>query len=213
MSWQVGELMSDIFQKLNVLLRAGMRDLVGEDPLNLSTIRNILQPEQLGKDFEHEVAALREKINEALDYEEMLSKRVQDLQIEAEDLNEQANRAVAAGEQERARNLLVERERTMQRLAMAESDLKEHRFVTQELIQRVNQLESVVAEASAAQETPTQPAAEGEHNLATVLRQAREQILQEPAQPTRSAGAKTADKSGTETDLEQRRRRLSKPSP
>lgn len=205
--------MSDIFSKLNVLLRAGMRDLVGDDPLNLSSIRNALQPGQIGKDFEHEVAALRKKINEALDYEDMLTKRVQDLQTEADNLNEQADRAVAVGENDRARDLLAQHQRAAQRLAMAESDLKEHRFVTQELIQRVNQLESVVAEAAAAPESPAEPAAENEHNLASVLRQVREQVVQEPAQAASSAGEKTADKAGTEADLEQRRRRLSKPSP
>ncbi|MCC6612158.1 MAG: hypothetical protein IT320_01710 [Anaerolineae bacterium] len=205
--------MSDIFSKLNVLLRAGMRDLVGDDPLNLSSIRNALQPGQIGKDFEHEVAALRKKINEALDYEDMLTKRVQDLQTEADNLNEQADRAVAVGENDRARDLLAQHQRAAQRLAMAESDLKEHRFVTQELIQRVNQLESVVAEAAAAPESPAEPAAENEHNLASVLRQVREQVVQEPAQAASSAGEKTADKAGTEADLEHRRRRLSKPSP
>ncbi|MBE0690833.1 MAG: hypothetical protein IH587_12010 [Anaerolineae bacterium] len=213
MSWQVGNSMSDVFQKLNVLLRAGMRDLVGDDPLNLSTIRNILQPEQLGKDFEHEVAALREKINEALDYEEMLSNRVKDLQAEVERLDAQADRAVELGEQDRARTLLAQQQRAAQRLSMAESDLREHRFVTQELIQRVNQLESVVADASAAQEPPTQIAADDERNLAAVLRQAREQVLHESAQSTSSAGKEPADTPATEADLDQRRRRLSKPSP
>ncbi|MCL4250458.1 MAG: hypothetical protein KJ065_20065 [Anaerolineae bacterium] len=201
--------MSDIFQKLNVLLRAGMRDLVGEDPLKLATIRDLLRSEQFGKDFEREVVALRQKINEAIDYEDMLTARVQEFQTEVERLDQQADRAVALGEEDRARTLLVQRERAVQRLTMAESDLREHRFVTQELIQRVNQLEAVVAEIPEAQPVSEQPVEAGGNNLAAILRQAREQLVRESP---RNSG-ETPDKSGTEADLEQRRRRLSKPSP
>lgn len=201
--------MSDIFQKLNVLLRAGMRDLVGEDPLKLATIRDLLRSEQFGKDFEREVVALRQKINEAIDYEDMLTARVQEFQTEVERLDQQADRAVALGEEDRARTLLVQRERAVQRLTMAESDLREHRFVTQELIQRVNQLEAVVAEIPEAQPVSEQPVEAGGNNLAAILRQAREQLVRESPRNT----GETPDKSGTEADLEQRRRRLSKPSP
>lgn len=201
--------MSDIFQKLNVLLRAGMRDLVGEDPLKLATIRDMLQPGQLGKDFEREVAALRQKINEAIDYEDMLTARVHEFQAEIDHLGQQADRAVALGEEDRARTLLVQRERVTQRLTMAESDLREHRFVTQELIQRVNQLEAVVAEIPESQEASEQTAEADENNLAAILRQAREQLVRES--PRESGEA--PEKKGAETDLEQRRRRLSKPSP
>jgi phage shock protein A len=153
--------------------------------------------------------ALRQKINEAIDYEDMLTARVQEFQTEVERLDQQADRAVALGEEDRARTLLVQRERAVQRLTMAESDLREHRFVTQELIQRVNQLEAVVAEIPDAQPVSEQPVEAGENNLAAVLRQAREQLVRESARNT----GETPDKSGTEADLEQRRRRLSKPSP
>jgi hypothetical protein len=112
------------------------------------------------------------------------------------------------------------------RLAMAESDLHEHRVVTQELISRVNMLEAAVADARRAQD---ERAGESEESpggsletagqvLSDVLREAREKIgtmsslISTPQQSTPvSEPLETAPTQSVEDDLARRRERLSKP--
>ncbi len=109
------------------------------------------------------------------------------------------------------------------RLAMAESDLHEHRIVTQELIQRVNLLDAVVADAHRAQaETAANPQEQASGQsagqvLSDVLRDARQKIAsmgdivstrQQLSEPdTKDKPAQQA----VDDDLARRRERLSKP--
>lgn len=202
--------MTDLFEKLNVLVRSGLRDLVGGDQFDLDSLRRILTPERRGKDFDREVEALRQRVNEAIDYEGELQARVEQLTAEVERLDAEADSAVAENRQEQARALIDQMERAKQRLAMAESDLRAHRSVTQELIGRVNMLEAVVADAKAQQSTQSPPsdAAVPAANAADVLRDAREQAGQPVVKPTMPKPTSTKS---DEDDLELRRQRLSKP--
>jgi chromosome segregation ATPase len=204
--------MTDLFEKLNVLVRSGLRDLVGRDQFDLDSLRHILTPERQGKDFDREVAALRQRVNEAIDYEGELQSRVEQLTAEVERLDAEADSAVAENRQEQARALIDQMERAKQRLAMADSDLRAHRSVTQELIGRVNMLEAVVADAKAQQQPaqpPTNDTSAPATNAADVLREAREQAGQ-PVVVNPTMLKPTSSKSD-EDDLELRRQRLSKP--
>jgi hypothetical protein len=112
------------------------------------------------------------------------------------------------------------------RLAMAESDLHEHRVVTQELISRVNMLEAAVADARRAQdesapvsdESPGASLETAGQALSDVLREAREKIgamsslINAPQQSTpESSPESTTSTQSVEDDLARRRERLSKP--
>src|SRR5215213_8718878 len=136
--------MSDLFKKLNILVKSSLNDLIGDPG---STRRRPLTPAHLGKDIDREIAALRQRINEALDYEDGLKQRVQQLQDEVTRLDQQADGAVASGNDDNARYLVEQMQRAQQRLTMAEADLRDHRLVTQELITRVNTLDAAVADA------------------------------------------------------------------
>ncbi len=216
--------MNDLFKKLNVLVKAGVNDLLGNAPATDRPRR--LKPEQLGKDIDREIAALRQRINEALAYEDELQAKVQSVSSEVARWDQQADEAVVAGNDASARHAIDQMQSAQKRLAMAESDLHEHRVVTQELISRVNMLEAAVADALRAQdesaaETNQQPQVNLESAgqvLSDVLRDAREKIgkmsglinaRQEPAAP--AVPEQTTDSELVEDDLARRRERLSKP--
>lgn len=223
--------MSDLFKKINVLVKASLNDLLGDE---VSTRGRRLNPQRLGKNIDREIAMLRQRINEALDYEDTLATQVQTLQSEVEMLDRQADDAVTQGRDEAARYAIQQMQLAQQRLAMAESDLREHRIVTQELIQRVNELEAAVADAQRAQaaaetqeaEPPSAPAGENVEQtaggaVADVLREMRERIqamgdlinAQEEVQGSVSAAEQARSEVAEEVvedDLARRRNRLSK---
>jgi chromosome segregation ATPase len=205
--------MTDLFEKLNMLVRSGLRDLLGGDVLDVEALRRVLTPDRLGTGLAAEVTALRQRINQALDYEDELKARVATLLEEVTALNADADAALARDEHDAARALVEKHQRAQQRLTMAESDLRAHRTVTQELIQRVNMLEAAVADhAASAAPTASAPVVDPERtSVADVLRSVREQIAGETkAAPPPTTPAPSSPKA-VEDDLERRRQRLTKP--
>lgn len=208
--------MSDFIKKLNVLVRASLNDVLQE----------VSQPRPAGwpgDKVEREVGTLRQRINEALDYEDELVKRVQQLQAETQRLDQEVDEAVSGGRDDAARPLVADLNRAQQRLAMAESDLRQHRLVTQELITRVNELDAAVADARRAQENEEaggseQPAPDDTleragRAITAVLQEMRDKIAEmsetlDTAQPPDVADS--VDEAKIDDDLEQRRNRLSK---
>jgi phage shock protein A len=207
--------MSDFIKKLNVLVRASLNDALQE----VSQPRSIGWPSQK---VDQEVSTLRQRINEALDYEDELVQRVQQLQAEAQRLDQEADDLVEQGRDDHARALVSDLNRAQQRLAMAESDLRQHRVVTQELITRVNELEAAVADMrrSQSQEEAESPEPESEDTLeragqviSEVLKDMRDKIaeMSETVGSTLPADVNDAvDEAKIEDDLEARRNRLSK---
>lgn len=142
--------MTDFFKKLNVLVRASVNDLIG-DERSPGALRRAIQNSQVGKSAESDVRILRERINAALDYEEQLQQQVQAIRLEITQLDEQADAAVERGDEATARHFLGKIQRAQQRLTMAEVDLRDHQVVAEELIARVNELEAVLADSQYAQ--------------------------------------------------------------
>lgn len=142
--------MSDLFKKLNVLVRASVHELIGDEVPRQPLIR----PDKLGQNADRQIKALRQAINEAVDHEEHLQARVADLMTEIANWDQQADAAVAGHDDVKARYAITQVQVVQQRLALAESDLRDHQMVTQELIQRVNQLEAAVADARQADPAP-----------------------------------------------------------
>jgi hypothetical protein len=231
--------MADLFKKLNTLVKASVNNALGDDFAIGSSRRRQLTPQKLGKNIDREIDSLRQRVNEALEYEDQLKAKVSSLRAEVEQWDSQADRAVAEGRDEVARHAIDQMKRAQQRLNMAESDLNEHRLVTQELMLRVNQLDAAVADARRAEnaqaavpatpvaiETPEIPDA----SLADLLRDTRERIateanamkdvittwketgqVQPQSQPeTPSTPGETQKSPEVEDDLARRRERLSK---
>ena len=176
-------IMTDLFKKLNTLMKAGLNDLLGDDLAVGAPRRKPITPERLGKDVDREISALRQRVNEAVDYEGALRQQVETLASEVARWDQQADDAVAAGSDVAARHAIDQMQRAEQRLNMARADLREHQLVTQELIQRVNTLEAVVADARRQQQAEADevpPPAELERSptkaIADVLSEARQTI-------------------------------------
>jgi phage shock protein A len=217
--------MNDLLKKLNVLVKASIHDVLGDNS-SASTRHEPITPGKLGKDIDREIAMLRDRINEALAYEDELQGRVNSLQGETASWDENADAAVNAGDDVNARYAIDQMQRAQQRTAIAEADLRDHQQVTQELILRVNTLEAAVADARRSSETQAESEQPTEaprgQVLSDVLKDVREKITQmgdlistpakdEPNAVEAEGEAPPSDDETIDDDLEIRRQRLSKP--
>lgn len=218
--------MSDLFRKLNILLKAGIKDVLGNSPL-----QHPLRSRKLGKDLQSEVEMLRGRINDAIAHEETLKAKVDLLRLEAEKIDQEADGEVQVGNEAQARYLIGQLQRKYQFIGIAEADLREHQLVTQDLIQRVNMLDAVVAEAQNQQRAEStsdmdikeEQISESESKLTNTLRNVREtmsSIADNIATVAQEGSSKEASSVDTQSaddermigdDLDSRRQRLSKP--
>lgn len=174
--------MSDFLNKLNTLIRASIGSLTssggGETPRSVP-----LSPDSLGKDIEREITALRKRINNAIAHEDALQARLDDMHRQMAELDARADQALQAGADEEARILVGQRQRIRQRAEQQRQDLERHRTATHELMEQVNTLEAMVADAAAAKgiQPPEPPSAEQaapSAPLSDLLRAARERVEQ-----------------------------------
>ena len=202
--------MTGLLDKFNVLVRSSISSVFGDDPRRRGTLPGV---DRLGADIDQEIAALRERINKALDDEDHQTAAIDALRREAAGWDQQADRALAQGDEATARHAVRQMQLVSQRLAMAEADLDQHRRATSELIHRVNELEALVAEARLyQQETPAEPAAKTGpvEVLSARLRKARLFLeTQEMEALEADALPDDVDDSAIDDDLAQRRARLS----
>ncbi|MBI1258612.1 MAG: hypothetical protein GC204_14180 [Chloroflexi bacterium] len=215
--------MNDFLKKLNVLVKASLND-------KLSGGSETAKAPRSDKLMNDDVQALRQRINAAVDYEDELKTRIRQFEDEAARWDRQADEAVTQGNDVNARYAIEQMKRAEQRATIAQSDLREHQLMTQDLIQHVNTLEAAVADVSHARaETPTaatqpDPQTETEQaeasqtnmrvpDLGNVLRDARDKIsaLGESATAQREGSMDAPpSESVVDDDLERRRERLSK---
>ncbi len=202
--------MSDLLSKFNVLVRSSINSVFGDEPRRRG---GPPRRDQLGDDIDQEIAALRERINRALDDEDEQAAAIDALRREVADWDQQADRALERDDEATARHAVRQMQHASQRLAMAESDLDQHRRATSELIHRVNELEALVAEARAQQsEAPAEPAAKSGpvEVLSSRLRTARLFLeTQEMEALEADAPPEEVEDGAIEDDLAQRRARLS----
>lgn len=127
--------MYDLLKKLNTLVSAQVNDLASRLP---SLERK--------PDLDRQVAELRQRVAAALEHEDSLRAQVATLQQDIAGLDARIDAAIQAGQEQTARALLDEVQRLQKRLAMAESDLRQHQNSAADLIIRVNELESAVGD-------------------------------------------------------------------
>lgn len=187
--------MSELFKKLNVLLKS---TLIGQEPASRPAARP-------GKDMDRELERLRGRVNVALQYEERLKQQLQELDSEIRQWDQAADDALRRNDQDAAHAALEKLRTAKRRYARLDNDLSQHEVLSQELIQSVNLLESVVQTPPA--ETPATP----DRSMAEVLKQARAKIsaLGELTTP-KAEIEEPVDQPDIEDDLEQRRQRLSR---
>lgn len=160
--------MSDLFKKLNVLVKAKLNDaLPGIE------IKSPLQKRNINK----QVDALRKQVNDAVEYEDTLQQRVTELQNEVDRLDREADKAVERGDDDTAKHIIGQLERAKQRLNMAQSDLNAHQLVAEDFIRKVNLLDATAADIQH-EEATSAPAPTEEDSPASILTKSPEEIMQ-----------------------------------
>jgi phage shock protein A len=198
--------MADLISKLNVLVKASLQGVLGDDPDRAG--RRSVPP--LGKDIDREIIALRQQIESAFDHEDQIKAQIDALQREAADWDRQADEALARGDEATARYAIRQQQTKQQQTTLLEADLAQHRISASELIHRVNELEGVVAEARRQQQTTAPETDETpEHSLSARLRHVREIFQTQEAAATTQDDVPQVDDQAVEDDLAQRRARLS----
>jgi phage shock protein A len=228
--------MTNLLDKLNVLVKSSLNSFL-RDAAETSGTPGV-PAGRLGKDIDGEVARLRQQIDAALNQEDAMLKRLEQLQQQVDRYDQQADAALQRNDEATARYLIQQMQRQQQLATMLQAELDQHRRATSEFIERVNMLEALVSDARRQQaSTPAgEVAAQTEHTpgvvLSNLLREARERVEStvgnvltpaQSAEPGQSIPIATAAKgaeeliqpqtpdSQVEADLAKRRARLSKP--
>lgn len=213
--------MADLMGKLNTLVRSSVHGFLGGGDSSPRKRRGNKPPSlaRLGKDIDQEIAALRQQINKALDDEDHQEAAIQALQRQIADWDAQADQALSQGNEAVARHAVGQMQIQQRRLTMLEAELEQHRISTSELINRVNELEALVAEAR--QETrqeetlPTEQTAplqtdEDDETLSARLRRVRHLFAtQEMEVVNTDSTPLQVEEAAVDDDLARRRARLS----
>jgi len=150
------------FKKLNTLVQSQINDLVdfGKDEPSSRARRKFLSRHDVSNDLQNDVKGLRGRIDDALAYEGELQSKIDDLYTQISDWDSKADVAVSENRDSDARFALGRMQQAQRELEMAESALREHRMIAQELISQVNNLEAILDQAqreaqSELNDTPT----------------------------------------------------------
>lgn len=231
--------MSDLIDKLNLLVRSRVNSVLGgvggsdshrgdpDKPININ-------------DLEREIRDLRKHIEDALNSEEDMQRRLDEGIARATAFDQQADEALARGEDDTARQFVQQYQRAQRGAEMLASELDLHRRATSQLIEQVNKLEAIVADRQAGtQSIPTpQGVAQDEERVQIPIQRAAPippPAASEPPAPTIKIGIGVkppppvvptvdipeptvqdkikdeVDKAKVEDDLAKRRSRLSGP--
>ncbi|MGB7339769.1 MAG: PspA/IM30 family protein [Phototrophicaceae bacterium] len=137
------------FNKLNTLVQAHVNNIIDPIDEKMSKSRKkALSRQDIRGGLQKDVKVLRQRIQEALDYESTLQSKADALYTEVAEWDTKANAAVADGRENDARFALGRMQQAQRELEMTEADLQEHRTITQELISQVNMLDSTIQAAS-----------------------------------------------------------------
>mgnify|MGYP000599982208 CR=1 FL=1 len=138
--------MADLFRKLSILLRAGVNDAMNAER-GERVAPPPQTPQQAGANLDKEVATLRTSIDDALAYEDKLSAQIAQHDADIRLWSAEADAALARGDDEKARVLVGQTNRGEAYLVRLQQDLQAHRQAAGELIDRVNEMESIITQA------------------------------------------------------------------
>jgi len=183
--------MSSFIDKLTTLVNAQLNDLMGKNPRS-PLARIPLDSDDAVDNPRHTARALRERLEAAPAYEKALQSKIDGLRQQALSLDEQADRHIQERDQAAARRtqeLLLMKQR---QLAIAESELHDHRRMSQHLLSQLLELEGALNTSQGKQQS-----APGKSRIVIVDEEP------DPRQKPQRPPAKD--------DLSQRINRLSKP--
>lgn len=132
--------MDNLFDKINTLVNAQLNEFLGRNPKSpLARIK--LDAEDADKNPRRTVHSLRQRLEEALVYEDEIGEKIERIRSEAVVLDEQADEMVKSGDEFAARRVLGQLQMKQQQLGIAEAELRDHRLLTQHLMQEMTTLD------------------------------------------------------------------------
>lgn len=139
--------MADLLDKLNTLLRANLNSFLSGSGNREEGSRARLTPDKLGGDVDREIAALRKQVDDALRDEDAQRARLDAMQKQLVDLDQEIDQLLERGDDAQARQLAAQLKRQQQKVSIVEADLERHQQATFDLIQHVNTLDAMVSDA------------------------------------------------------------------
>ncbi|MGB1287070.1 MAG: hypothetical protein ACPG7F_11095 [Aggregatilineales bacterium] len=141
------------FKKLNTLVQSHINDVL--DPMDDTSVdarerrqrRNLLSRREIQSGLTGDVKELRTRIDEAVAYEDQLQGKIEKLYSDIARYDAAADEALARADDTAAQRAVSSLKQAQRELEMQEADVREHRFITQELVSKVNQLESTLETA------------------------------------------------------------------
>lgn len=132
--------MSSLFDKISTLINAQVNDFLGRNPRSpLARIK--LDAEEAEKNPRRSVQSLRQRLEEALAYEDELQAKIETLMQQALELDGRVDAMLRSGDEFAARRVQGQLNMKQQQLTIAESELRDHRLLTQHLMQEMTTLE------------------------------------------------------------------------
>lgn len=170
---------NSFFGKLNHLVKAHINDIISPIDEQMSkSRRKALSRQDIRGGLQKDVQTLRKRIDEALAHQDALQGKIDGLYAEVAEQDNIADAAVKDGREDDARRAIGRMQQAQREMAMLEADLKEHQYVTQELISQVNTLDAVITQAPDDDETITDMASEG-NDIRTQAEQLGENIVKQ----------------------------------
>jgi tRNA/tmRNA/rRNA uracil-C5-methylase (TrmA/RlmC/RlmD family) len=135
------------------LVNAQLNEFLGKNPTSpLARIR--LDAEDAEQHPRRTVQAIRERLDEAMRYEDQLQAKIDKLMQSVIRLDEQVDAMVQANDVVGARRMQVQLNMKQQQLAIAESELRDHRTLSQHLMQEMTTLEMALDSQKRASQAP-----------------------------------------------------------
>ena len=132
--------MSDLFEKISTLINAQLNDFLGKNPRSpLARIR--LDADEAEENPQRSARTLRQRLEEAIDYEDELQARIDQRMREVVELDKLVDEMLRSGDEYSAQRLQGQLNMKQQQLTIAQSELRDHRLMTQHLMQELGTLE------------------------------------------------------------------------
>lgn len=132
--------MSELFDKITTLINAQLNDFLGKNPRSpLARIR--LDADEAEENPQRSARNLRQRLEEAIDYEDELQAKIDQRMREVVELDKLVDEMLHSGDEYSAQRLQGQLNMKQQQLTIAESELRDHRLMTQHLMQELGTLE------------------------------------------------------------------------
>ncbi len=135
--------MSDIFDKISTLINAQLNDFLGKNPRSpLARIK--LNADEAEKNPQRSAHSLRQRLEEAIEYEDELQARIDERMRAVVELDKLVDDMLRSGDEVSAQRLQNQLNMKQQHLAIAESELQDHRLLTRHLMQELATLDTAL---------------------------------------------------------------------